>query len=273
MSAIELSPVTIEGYVQQVAPKYGLDPAAVLAVAHQEGIGGGIGDKGTSFGPWQLHAGGALPQEEYQGPYSQQTQSWAWSAGGVDYALAQMEHVAGGLQGAAAIEAIVTQFERPAQPAPEIQGAERAYAQYAGGSSPSGSSAQNLSGPTAQLTSFSLPGIASGVASTGLDFFLRLVFVVGALVFGAVALILLVRSFGGPSLPLPPPVQKLTNTVSPPRRKGDAAIRRGDAVTRTSRPQAATRRDRRQAARNVARREQEVREQGGSVSSSDDIPF
>ena len=32
------------------AKKYGVDPKAALAVAAQEGMGGGVGDAGTSFG-------------------------------------------------------------------------------------------------------------------------------------------------------------------------------------------------------------------------------
>ena len=43
------------------APRYGVDPAAALAVAAQEGLSGRVGDAGTSFGPFQLHRGGALP--------------------------------------------------------------------------------------------------------------------------------------------------------------------------------------------------------------------
>lgn len=132
-STFELTPGTLPGYLEQEAPKLGLDPAATLAVASEEGLGGGIGDRGTSFGPWQLHAGGALPAAEYQGPYSQQTQHWAWSPAGIEYALEQMAESARGLTGNAAVTAIVTEFERPADPSKEIAGAEAAYPRYASG--------------------------------------------------------------------------------------------------------------------------------------------
>jgi len=100
-----------------------LDPKAVLAIAAQEGLGGGVGDQGTSFGPFQLHEGGALPSWV---PLSN-AQKWAWSPQGLDYALSRIQSVAGGLKGAPAIEAISSRFERPANVAAEVAGAERAY--------------------------------------------------------------------------------------------------------------------------------------------------
>lgn len=102
-----------------------LDPRAVLAIATHEGLGGGIGDQGTSFGPFQLHEGGAYPSTAPQSP--QAAQEWAWSPAGIDYALSRIANVAGGLKGAPAIEAISTRFERPANPAAEIADAEAHY--------------------------------------------------------------------------------------------------------------------------------------------------
>jgi hypothetical protein len=103
-----------------------LDPRAVLAVASQEGLGGGIGDNGSSFGPWQLHIGGALPKS-VAAKGAQYAQAWAWSPPGINYALDQIAKVAGGLTGDAAIQAIVSHFERPLKPGSEIAGAERGY--------------------------------------------------------------------------------------------------------------------------------------------------
>ena len=100
---------------------YGLDPAAVLAVAGAEGMGGGVGDGGTSFGPFQLHIGGALPRGK--------DRAWAESPAGIDYALRQIAAVARGLTGRAAVEAIVRRFERPANPDAEIA---RAWSSYQG---------------------------------------------------------------------------------------------------------------------------------------------
>ena len=108
-------------YIAQQAAAMGLDPRAVLAVAHMEGLGGGVGDNGTSFGPWQLHQGGALP-----GGISNPAQ-WAWSKQGINYALQRIAGVARGEKGAQAITDIVSRFERPANPSAEIAGAENAY--------------------------------------------------------------------------------------------------------------------------------------------------
>lgn len=119
-------------YVAQRAPQLGLDPAAVMAVGEQEGMSRQPGDDNTSFGIWQLHAGGALPAEIWaQGP--QFAQSWALSQAGVDYALVSMGQVANGLQGPAAIIALVTNFERPRADlvAGEIAKAIGAFAKWA----------------------------------------------------------------------------------------------------------------------------------------------
>jgi hypothetical protein len=113
-------------YIIQGARRRGLDPNAVLAVAKQEGLSGGIGDYGTSFGPWQLHIGGALPRE-VGARGAGYAQKWAWSPAGINYALDQMAHVARGQRGRAAVTSIVSRFERPAAPGREIAGALGAY--------------------------------------------------------------------------------------------------------------------------------------------------
>lgn len=107
--------------IRSAASYYGVDPEAVLAVTRAEGLSGGVGDYGTSFGPFQLHIGGALP--------SGRGQSWAESPAGLDYALRQIAQVARGKRGRAAIEAIVRRFERPRDPEEEIT---RALGYYLG---------------------------------------------------------------------------------------------------------------------------------------------
>lgn len=115
-------------HIAAAAAQRGLDPQAVLAVASQEGLGGGVGDSGTSFGPFQLHAGGALPSEVWaKGP--QYAAAWAWSPEGINYALDRMASVARGLKGQAAVQAIVAHFERPANIPGEVSGAMAAYGQ------------------------------------------------------------------------------------------------------------------------------------------------
>lgn len=112
------NPQTVpKGFAQTVlklAPKYGIDPLAALAVSSAEGASGGIGDHGTSFGPWQMHHGGALPNSVYTGPDSAKAQSFAWSTKGIEYALQHMASGgAKGLTGEAAIKAIISGFEKP----------------------------------------------------------------------------------------------------------------------------------------------------------------
>ena len=113
--------------IESLAKKYKVDPAAALAVASVEGLSGGVGDQGTSYGPFQLHEGGALPQGR--------NRAWAESPAGIEYAIREIAKVAAGLHGQAAIKNIVTRFERPADPTNEIKNALSAYGKPVGGSS------------------------------------------------------------------------------------------------------------------------------------------
>jgi hypothetical protein len=121
---------SVAQYLMAHARQYGLDPRAVIAIARQEGLGGGVGDHGTSFGPFQLHEGGALPRGIAPG----RAQAWATSPAGMNYALSRIASVARGLHGAQAISAISRRFERPADPSAEIAGAIRDYGRGAGSS-------------------------------------------------------------------------------------------------------------------------------------------
>lgn len=47
-----------EAYIRDAAIKRGMDPNVALAVARSEGLGNYVGDRGSSFGPFQLHYGG-----------------------------------------------------------------------------------------------------------------------------------------------------------------------------------------------------------------------
>jgi len=129
--------------IAQMARARGLDPAAVLSIASVEGgFNGSVGDHGTSFGPFQLHVGGALPRGIGN------PNQWANSQAGIGYALDHIAQVAGGLHGQQAISAISARFERPADVAGEIAKASGRYGQFAGGKLPAGSSpvAQQLLG-------------------------------------------------------------------------------------------------------------------------------
>lgn len=117
--------------IVQIANRHGLDPAAVLAVAAGEGgiRYGAVGDNGTSFGPFQLHVGGALPADK--------DAAWANSPEGLDYAIRKMAEVgARGLTGAPAIDTIVRKFERPYDPDSSVRNAVGRYSQYANGAAP-----------------------------------------------------------------------------------------------------------------------------------------
>jgi hypothetical protein len=116
-----------------------LDPYAVAAVSIAEGGGrfGAVGDNGSSYGPFQLHRGGALPRTEGA--------RWANSPAGVKYAMTRMAvSGAAGLRGLAAIRSIVTRFERPAVPGPEVQ---RSLGTYQGWNGSGGSLPAPQGGP------------------------------------------------------------------------------------------------------------------------------
>jgi len=113
-------PPPVKQLIIQKARKYGVDPAAAIAVARGEGglRWGAVGDQGTSHGPFQLRVGGANP---YTG---ERARRFANSAAGVDYAIRKMaESGARGLKGEAAVNAIVRRFERPADPDTSVRNA------------------------------------------------------------------------------------------------------------------------------------------------------
>ena len=115
-------------FIQQVihfARRRNLDPAAILANAAGEGgwynREGDIGDLagGGSYGPFQLYAQGALPAQFRGNP--EKADTWAWSKPGIRYGLNAIDKVASGLSGKPALDAIVTQFERPANAAEQVE--------------------------------------------------------------------------------------------------------------------------------------------------------
>ena len=50
-----------EAYIREAAKKRGIDPNVAVAVAKSEGLNSYVGDKGTSFGPYQLHYKNNIP--------------------------------------------------------------------------------------------------------------------------------------------------------------------------------------------------------------------
>ena len=117
----------VYNHILRLSKMYNIDPAAAVAVAGVEGgVGyGAVGDSGTSFGPFQLHVGGALPQGK--------DASWANSPAGLEYAIRKMaENGAGGLTGQAAVNAIVRNFENPKNPDAEVARAYQGYGHIQG---------------------------------------------------------------------------------------------------------------------------------------------
>ena len=142
----------------QGSRRRGLDPNAVLAIARVEGLSGRVGDQGTSFGPFQLHIGGAMPRG------IKNPQQWAMSQQGINYALDHIASVARGLRGRQAVAAISSRFERPADVAGEINKAMGFYGRGGGGGgllSPAGASPYAAAGPAAPARGRDLTGIAN----------------------------------------------------------------------------------------------------------------
>jgi cell wall-associated NlpC family hydrolase len=100
-------------------PRQQIDPQAALAVSTHEGLSGGIGDGGHAFGPFQLNDAGGVVTGKLHGSPGQRN-AWAWTPAGIDYALSGIAHAASNLHGAQAVNAIVTRFERPADPSTEV---------------------------------------------------------------------------------------------------------------------------------------------------------
>lgn len=118
--AQQLHGAALEHYLRAGATRRNVDPDAVMQVVGQEGgLYGAVGDNGTSFGPFQLHWHGAMPAQ-YVGNYEASVE-FANSPAGLDYALDRIASVAAGLHGGQAVSAIVSRFERPADPGAEIR--------------------------------------------------------------------------------------------------------------------------------------------------------
>lgn len=109
-----------------------LDLKALLAIASHEGAGGGIGDGGHAFGPFQLNDAGGVLTGKLAGMTPEQKNAWAWSPAGIRYAEDGIARVAAGEHGAQAITDIATRYERPANVQGEISDALAHYGKNAG---------------------------------------------------------------------------------------------------------------------------------------------
>lgn len=145
-----LSGMPFVQYVRNSCDARNLDDLAVFANAMREGLHGGIGDDGTSFGPWNMHQGGALPKKYWtRPPYDPATQAWTWTRQGIDYALDGMvKGGAAGKRGHNAVEAIVRGFEKPANIGGEIVIRNDYYDQLAKLGDPYALLASQAAGPT-----------------------------------------------------------------------------------------------------------------------------
>ena len=135
---VRIRPQGVGGLIRRLAPRYGIDPVAAIAVALGEGglqnRANDIGDQagGGSYGPFQLYAQGALPSKYRSN--SQLADQWAWSPEGIKYALSRMQAAgAGGLTGPAAVNTIVRKFERPRYPDKSVAAALARLGSVSGG--------------------------------------------------------------------------------------------------------------------------------------------
>lgn len=125
---VGLSAAQKKSYIAAQARALGLDPRAVLGVATAEGgFSGAVGDGGHAYGPFQLNNAGGVITGKFPGQNSAAAQAFANSQAGIDFALKSMAKVAGGLRGMAAINAIVSGFERPANSQHDLSAASAYY--------------------------------------------------------------------------------------------------------------------------------------------------
>ncbi len=103
--------------VRAACDLWDIDPLASFANAINEGLGGGIGDSGWAYGPWQDHLTEFEGRPFYgRGQHDAGVQAWAWTGEGVAYVHRQMAEgspSASHKRGSAAVEAIVRGYERP----------------------------------------------------------------------------------------------------------------------------------------------------------------
>lgn len=107
-------------YLRQLLVRQHVDPNAAMSVFSVEGASGGIGDGGHAFGPGQFNNAGGVWTGRYAGMSPQQLNQLAWSQQGLQELAQRVGKVAAGTKGADAVQRIVTQFERPADPKGEV---------------------------------------------------------------------------------------------------------------------------------------------------------
>jgi hypothetical protein len=150
------------------AKAHKVDPDVALALAQGEGgfdNPAPTGDGGTSYGPFQLHEGGALPAQFNGRPA--EADRWANSPAGIDYAMNLIARAVHGKRGAAAIAAGVNLFERPANPAPEIQRDTAFYNGLHGAGRGAPIAAAGGTGGQRQAPPSAVPGVGSVGADPG----------------------------------------------------------------------------------------------------------
>lgn len=229
----------VRNIIVQTARRYGVDPAAVLAVAGGEGglvnRPNDIGDQGGggSYGPFQLYAQGELPSRFRGNPRA--ADAWAWSPQGVDYAIGRMaQSGARGLHGPQAVKTIISRFERPANIPASIANALRRLG--ATGAMPSGMGQAGMR-----------PPVQPKQGGGGLDPLLASVYQQNAQSLGAsVSPLMLEALLASPKQKQPPLGQSLAGKPAQPQiRPGSldqmlTQLGVADAVTSGNRPGAIT---------------------------------
>lgn len=172
------------------ANKYGVDPRVPLSVAPHEGglEATGYGDWGyysngrfvptsahapgsspTSFGPFALHEGGALPQTVWDKGVAYANQ-WANSPAGIDYAMKGIAAAVGKSSGLAGVASQVENYEKPGVQyrAGEIAKAEETYRSLARIALPDTSATAATTPPTAAAPKGAAPTGKTATAGTTL---------------------------------------------------------------------------------------------------------
>lgn len=216
-----------ETFIRHVSSQLHLDPNAVLAVASHEGVTlpSEIGDYNTSFGPWQMHYGGAYPASA---PHSspEAANAWANSPAGITYALQGIAHVAAGETGPQAIHDIVYGFERPHDPASETAASIATYQQggkprYVGGNA-------ITPGSVAHSAGSAIGGAIDSALSPVEKALIRGAMIVGGFALAVIGLYLLARALGAPTPALPGPLGAVAGAA--PRQSKAAAQESSDAA-------------------------------------------
>lgn len=119
---------TFVTYVRNRCQAHDVDPLGDFANMLYEGIHGQIGDDGHAFGPNQMNNAGGVLTGKFPGWTNEQINTWAWTANGIEYAIAGMAKAgARGVRGRDSAKVICLNWERPANKEAKAEVRAEAY--------------------------------------------------------------------------------------------------------------------------------------------------